>query len=279
MRSNHDAWTQFFDVGKDILSAEADSQTGGIIGQLGNATDSTADSDRFEMWGPPGYYAVPAPPTAGQPSTQAFAIRASDHDLVIAVRDSRGAKVVGNLKPGDRCIASELGSARALVRADGSVTLSTKDDNATGNDVYARVAPDGFLFWGPLGSFRSDTTGFHARTWHGAKLDMGGAGIPSPLAVYSSFVSVTANIIRLKGTLTQIGQDNGNSQALAQVTTLSAQLALLTTAVQSLASAVAAFTGSGTFPGLPAAQTQISTATTAIAALPVSCGTKSMTAA
>lgn len=280
-RSVHDAWSQMFDVGKDILSAEADPNTGAIIGQIGNATDSTADSDRFELWGPPGYYAVPAPPTAGQPSCQAVALRCGDHDIVIGTRDPRDAKAIGNLKPGDRAwCAGFPGQGRLYLRADGSVCLLTKDDNTpTGNDVYFRVEPEEMRFWSPWGSQVHDHSGWHLRTFHGAKLDLGGLGLPAPFSSFGSFANLTAAIIRINAPVVQLGQDSGNSQALAKVTTLATQLALVTTALADLATAVGAFTGSGTFPGLAAAVTAIGAAATAMAGLPATCGTTTVTAA
>jgi hypothetical protein len=273
MRSTHDSWSQYFDVGKDILSAEADANTGGITAQIGNATDSTADNDRAEMWSPPGFYAVPSAPTKGQPSTQAFAVRCSDHDIIVATRDPRDAKVIGNLKPGDRVIAGGFpAQSRLFVRADGSITALTTDDNtADGNSVYHRLSTTELRFWSPWGSQVHDQTGFHVRTWHGAKLDMGGLGLPAPFSSYGSFANMTAAIIRLNGAIVQLGQDQGNSQALVQATSLQTVMALVATALTAIETSLSTL-------GQPQSAA-ITPAVAALATISSACATRAVTAA
>ena len=292
-------WAKTFDVGKDILSATSDGTTGGITCQLGNAVDSTADRDAAEIWGPPGYYAVPAAPTKNKPSCQAFAIRGSDRARVIGTRDSRDAAVVGNMVAGDRIIAGGFPSqSRVSVRFDGSVTLGTTDDNtADGNAVYYRVSALESRFWSPWGSQVHDATGYHARTFHGAKLDLGGLGLPSPFSAFGSMGSMSADMLFFNGALVSLGLDQGQTQAIVQALPLQTVLAALASSLTALegflTTAGAALTtggGTGTLVSLSTGETAAGAALTsaaaaftaaiaALATITTACATKATVAA
>ena len=170
MHSPNDVFARFFDIGKDILSAAVDKVTNVILCQVGNATDSTADSDSAELWGPPGYYAVPAAPTAGQPSCQSITLKQSDHDIIVGTRDTRDSKIYGNLKPGDRCIAAGFpGQARVLVKETGPVVLMTTSNNtSSGTSITLDLSPNGFHVSTPWGGIVLDATGITLTTGQAA---------------------------------------------------------------------------------------------------------------
>lgn len=296
---SHADWSQFFDVGKDILVATADGTTGGITCQTGNAVDSTANKDSAEIWGPAGYYAVPANPTKGKPSCQALILKCSDYDVVFGTRDPRDAAVVGNLSPGDRVVAGGYPSqSRLHVKFDGSVSLLTTDDNtATGNAVFYRISAKESRFWSPWGSQVHDATGYHARTFHGAKLDLGGLGLPAPFSAFGSMGSLSADMIFMQGALVSLGLDQGLTMAVVQALPLQTVLAALATALTTLATALgtagaALVTGGsgGTLPtlstgestagaALNTASLAFSAAITALGTITTACATKATVAA
>ncbi len=280
-------WAQLFDVGKDILVAAIDKVTGVITVQTGNATDLTADQDAAELWGPPGYYGLPANPTPGQASCQAVTMRAGDHDMVIGTRDTRDSSVYGNMKPGDRAIcAGYPAQNQVLLKAsDGSINLLTTDDNtANGNTVQLRLAPLERRFWSTWGQELHDPTGWHLRTWHGGSIDVTGLGLPAPLSSLGlkSVINLSADCINLDASLLSLGRNNGgNAQPVVQATPLQGVMAVVGTAITSIGaaadaiSAVAALLSASpsggpvtAAPGLPAAiiamTTAVSTMNTAV---------------
>lgn len=74
----------------DILDSSVDPGTGTVVYQTGNVDGSPGNSDGTELYGPPNYYARPAQATATD-APQGVAIRRGDHDVVLGVRDVRGA--------------------------------------------------------------------------------------------------------------------------------------------------------------------------------------------
>lgn len=255
-------YVQLIDIGKDITFSSADPTTGAITCQTGDATDSTAvGDDGDELWAPAGYYAVPAAPTPGQSSCQAFKIKNSDYDAVIATRDPRDAKVVGNLRQGDRVIAGGFPSqSRLYVRNNGKVVLQTTDDNTgDGNVVYFAVGPEEARFYAPFGGHWLDKTGFHVRTWQGAKLDMGGAAFPAPVPGGSTF-SVTADAARLNVSMLQVGKDTGLSSGVVSATTRAPIDASVAAALTATAAAISALAAACTAAGQSGANGAAATA-------------------
>jgi hypothetical protein len=277
-------WEEMFDVGKDVLWSGIDPTTGAISCQVGNATDSTADQDAAELWGPPGYYGVPSPATPGQSSTQAWVLRMSDYGLVVGTRDSRDALVFGNLKPGDRCVAGGFPSqSRLYVRFDGSVTRSTRDDNtASGNDVFDRVSPEGYRFYSPYGGFWQDATGFHIRTWQGGKVDLAGATMPTPLPSGST-LSISADLVRIKSALLQLGRDVGLSGGVVLAQQRQAVDGVLVAALTAIAASLTDIAAQLTSLGKPASSvpatvTVVASAATALSGAQLATQTKTTVA-
>ena len=88
-----------------------------------------------------------------------------------------------------------------------------EDNTATGNAVYHRVSPTEERFWSPWGSRVHDHTGLHERTFHGAKLDLGGLGLPAPFSAFGSMGSMSADMIFMQGALVSLGLDQGLTMA------------------------------------------------------------------
>lgn len=162
MTSAHEVWTQLFDFGKHVLASRVDPVTGVITYQIGNAVDATADSDVAEAYCPPGYYALPANPTAGVGGTETCIVKNSDHDAVIGVRDTRDSKIYGNLKPGERCIAGGYPSQnRVLLKANGDTYIYTLLGNADGGQslVWHQGSDGSFAFQGAAARISADAQG------------------------------------------------------------------------------------------------------------------------
>jgi hypothetical protein len=231
---------QVLGIGQDILVTQLGPVTGTISAQLGDATAGVPDIDEAQWTQTCGIWSLPAAPTPNAPinggiAAQAVTIKCGNRDVVIGVRDVRTNNRYGNLAPGDTCLGASSGMASVFCKAaDGSVTMATSDTNdRTGNSMFLKLAPTEFRFWAPFGSQLQDKTGFHLRTWTGAKLDIGGSGLPAPfssLGLNSSFV-VSADIINLSGALVSIGKDAGFTQAVVQALPLQVVLTTVATAL------------------------------------------------
>jgi len=292
-----------FDFGVDVLGTVLDQVTGVIVAQLGDATTEAPNSKDAEWWQHAGFASRPAPPVTGGAACQAVIFRRPDRDVVIATRDTRGTSILGNLAAGEACLYAPGAQGRLNLKADGSARAQTTDDNTpTGKTVMAGIgsfyqtaqgpAKGGeWRVYAPWGGQWMDPTGWHLRMWEpgppspsgapatGTYIDFG----PNPFPALPGLTPLSAGIISvdsltLDAASLTIGRDNGLSDSLLQSHLTSVQLQLITTALASLATAVGAFTGSGTFPGLPAVQTQIMTAATAMANLPTTSATKATTA-
>lgn len=199
-----------FSVGLDVLATSVDQATNAITATLGDSTGGATDGEGAEFMFPPGLAAVPAPPTPGSPSAQAFTFRQGDRDIILGIRDARAAAMYGNLKPGEAALYATVGAARVLVKADGSVTLYTTHNNTndSGKATFLRIGPGdvGLQFVAPFGTFAFDPTGLHIRHASGAKMSMGPiGGLPGPLAIFGSQFQVSASLCKVAGSLTLLG--------------------------------------------------------------------------
>lgn len=161
MHTPNDIFSAFFDFGKHVLSS-AISSTGVLLCQLGNAIDATADSDAAEMYGPPGYYGLPANPTSGQGGTEVFTVKNSDHDAAVGFRDIRDSQIYGKLKPGERCIAGGFPQQnRFLQKANGDTWIYTLLGNVLGGKSLAwhQGADGSFAFQGAAARISADADG------------------------------------------------------------------------------------------------------------------------
>lgn len=279
-----------FDFGIDVLVTTLDKATGVITAQLGDSSTNTPDAANAEWWQHTGFSSRAAKPTQGGASCQVCTLKKGDRDIAFISRDTRGTAIYGNLADGEACVYAPGSQAREVFKADGSVRAMTTDDNTpTGNVVWTGIsptyqslsgpAPGGeWRYYAPWGGAWHDPSGYHLRTWHGVKIDAGGIGLPSPFPGGGSSYTLSANNVSLDAAMLTLGRNNGTGQSLLQALPSQVALQTITTALTALEVAVAAFTGTGTFPGLPAAATLIATATAAVAGMSVSCATKATTA-
>lgn len=285
---------ELFHIGVDVLVTTIGKVSGVITAQLGDSVSQQPDSDNAEWWQHAGFASRCALPTQGGASCQALAIKCDDRDLIFATRDTRGTSILGNLSDGEASVYAPGSQAAAFFKRDGSARLATTDNNAEpnpksgtpGKAVFAGVSAyyqpltggdpalgGEFRWYGPWGGGWQDPSGYHLRTWHGVKVDAGGVGgLTLPGFSSGSAWTVTADTQVYDAAVLVLGRNNGTGQALLQALPVQAQLGA---ALEAFIAAVAAFTGSGTFPGLPAAQSALSAA---IAALTTTCATKTTTA-
>jgi|SRR6185312_10070947 len=149
-----------YSIGKDVLYAAINKVTGVVEVQLGDSVEGTADSDKAELWYPPGFVAIPAPPTKGQASCQAIAFQRGDHDAIVATRDTRNSSIYGKLKAGETCVFASIGQARTIYKADGSITHYTTADNSPGGVQHSvTLSPDGWKVVTQFGSITLDAAG------------------------------------------------------------------------------------------------------------------------
>lgn len=121
-----------------MLNTSLDPTTKVVKLVLGDAVSGENDADgAVEMWGPPGIISMPAPPTSGAPSCQTIVLKRGDHDIVIALRDTRAAQIYGNLKAGETAVFATVGQARGLFKADGSINFYTTVNNQPGGNALA----------------------------------------------------------------------------------------------------------------------------------------------
>lgn len=203
-------------IGADILNATLDTTTGTLLFQTGDAISGQVESDRVESWQHAGFCSIPSNPVAGQSACQGIIRRRGDIDVCTNTRDTRGQAIYGNLKAGETCIYAGghdgNSQGRVLIKDDGSVTLLTTNDNTkTGKVVALKIAPDGFTFTSPWGSFKFDASGFHLKTKAGPRIDMGGldlstTGVPGAISgAVTGYFSVTSPKCSLKCGIVELG--------------------------------------------------------------------------
>jgi hypothetical protein len=121
--------------------------------------------------------------------------------------------------------------------ADGRISsMCTTDGTANGQRVFSELGPAGFVWAGPWAQLRHDALGVHYQHVSGASFDIGGiSGVPAPLDRLSSYYTVTAAVISLRGTTVQLGV--GTFEPAAKALTLLSVLAAQSAADAAQASA------------------------------------------
>lgn len=202
-----------------VLNVFSAATNGSILLQGGDNINGDAVSQDAQLISPFGFCSKPSLPTPGAgTAAEMITIQGlGSRDMVIGGRDIRTQAIYGNLAAGESCMFASgsdgNGQARALAKADGSMTLYTTDTNtAAGNGVYFTVTPTGFNFVAPWGTMVFDATGFHITHMNGASINLGSInGAPPPLAALSSFVSITAGTFTSDCPITNLGVSSGVS--------------------------------------------------------------------
>lgn len=112
------------EVGLDILKTSKTNAQSFITAQIGNVVTGIATGDVSEWWQHVGFASRPKKPTAGTSAAQCVVIKKSDHDAVIASRDSRTAAVYDSLLDGETAIFASEGGAIIILRVDGTIEIT-----------------------------------------------------------------------------------------------------------------------------------------------------------
>lgn len=133
---------------------------------------------------------------------------------------------------------------------DGRISLFTTDDGTTtGRTVSFTIGPTGLSFSYPYGHLNIDGTGFHYLHNSGSRIDAGSAGgMPAPLDVVSSYVSLGAAAVRIKGVAVSLGSSDGLPQPVAMATVTLSLFSALESVLAALATPGAIIAAS---PGSP----------------------------
>lgn len=195
--------------------------------------------------------------------------------------DPRIIPLLPSLKKGEALFYGAKGQF-VRMHEDGQISLFTTDDGTmNGNTIAMEVRPDGFRWICPWGKITFDKTGFHVLHSSGARLDLGAiGGLPSPLDTLSSYVSISAAMASVEGSVVSLGTDAGATEPAAKAMTVLSVLGSLMSAVQALKTAVeeiAAAAGSGGAPIAPAVAPAITAAETAASAAAAAIGAASVT--
>lgn len=247
--------SELFSLGRDILSSTVSAGQSTILLQTGDAVAGEVEDNNVELYQQAGLWSRPAKATPGLPACQGVMIRDGGRDVCIAQRDTRANNIYGNLGAGETCVGASTGPnttapqtwARTVYKGNGSINHLTTD--SAGNTMLNRLTPTEWRFFAPWGTQLHDSTGYHVRTWHGAKLDLGGLGLPSPFNSLglNSTATLTADVITLDAAILHMGRDSGDSghiakyePLLAKLAAIEANLSAINTAIQALALATAA---------------------------------------
>ena len=126
-----------FQPGVDILSTSISDTSKKIEAQTGtNNGAGQGEGSNVEWWQHVGFASRPSNPVLGKECAQAVVLRSGGQDISLASQDLRGLDLYGALAPGETCLyasgADGAGQARILLKADGSVSLFSKQGNTTG---------------------------------------------------------------------------------------------------------------------------------------------------
>jgi hypothetical protein len=212
MPNSQELFSQFFDIGKDVMSAVLDATTKVIVARVGSTTAQTTDSGQNEWWQHTGFSSKPAPPTQGNVSCQTMRVRTGRRDIIFATRDTRSSSVYGNLKDGEACVYATVGQARTFYKANGSIVHYTTANNTTGgSSVTLEVGPAHIQMMNQFGSITIDSNGITLNA-QGSSLTLGASGKAS---LVGQTVGVTGSGVSISGSIaTSIGASPGSQTLL-----------------------------------------------------------------
>jgi len=181
------------DIGVDILKTSKTSATTFITAQIGNVLTSIATGDVSEWWQHVGFASRPRKPSPGAGAAQAVVIKRSDHDAVIASRDSRSAAVYDSLADGETAIFASEGDAIIILRVDGSIEI-------TGGTVKIGDATAASLAMGSAFEALWNQLATNAATLDGAATFAGAPNVPTLSTFFSAHLAEKLKTTKADGT-------------------------------------------------------------------------------
>jgi len=229
----------------DFLVAQPDA--------AGSDDPASPDAPRvasFQMFHPYGFAGLPLDADK-KGRCQALQVTIGDQDYIIALDDPRATSKLPPIKKGESFMYSAAGNFfRCHIDGKISMCTSNKPGSPDGNTVAFMITPTEFQQFGPWGSIRFGSNGWHIRHESGASMDLGGLygipGLPSVLdGLLTSYVTMTAARVCIKATAVLLGADAPGAirEPLAKADTallLFGAINAMTTALRTFLDALAA---------------------------------------
>lgn len=210
-------------------------------------------------------------PKTGRGCSVFYYRKGGSENFAWLANDPRVQELLPEILPGE---SFQYGAKGQFVRChpDGKISIFTTDDaTPNGKSVYQQIAPTGFTRVAPWGRETFDANGFHLKHVSNARIDVGAiGGLPAPLDALSSYVTLSAMMVRIEGSVVSIGPAGGAGMPAAKATIAQASDAALLSALQATLAALAAVTTAlgavGALTSSPgAASTAVATASLVVA--------------
>lgn len=118
---------------------------------------------------------------------------------------------------------------------DGTLSMFTTDQGPKEQSVYFQVRPNAFRQVSPWGSIQFDANGYHLKHVSQARIDLGAiGGLPAPLDVLSSYVTLSAATVNIEGAMVSLGANTGPHEPVAKGNTAVAMFQTLSTLLTAL---------------------------------------------
>lgn len=259
-----------WDIGLSVLTTyDADGFLGVQIDAYGEQNASVHPYELHHPYGFMGRQLNPVADAAGNldpsQSTQTLWAYEGSRGHGIALEDPRVVPTLPQIRPGESLWYGAAGQFGRM-HADGSITFMTTDQggSALGRNIFLRLKPTGFTLVAPWGKMTFDATGWHVLTSGGARIDMGSiGGMPAPLDQLSTYIRMRAAMVDIEGGVVNLGPSTGNAQPSALGLQTVAHLAAIATALQAIATALTAASGTTTSGVTPPAAAAVASAVAA----------------
>lgn len=167
------------------------------------------------------------------------------------------------IQKGETLLFSDFGQFVRLT-ADGAIAMYTTDSGGdpSGTGITWRFGTTSLDYEAPWGREQFDANGWRVRHAGGGTITLGYA--TGVLPGKGSYFRVSADLLELDGAIS-VGPTGVPQMPVVKLTPLVTLLGQILSTCQAIELALAGFTGSGSFPGLPAVVTQIASLTSQVA--------------
>lgn len=243
-------------------------ETGFIAVQIDAFGENKSGVSPYPLSHSYGFAARPLPLRNGKGCGTYYWQKGSSEGFAWLANDPLVQALLPEIQPGE---SFHYGPTGQFVRchADGRISIFTTDDaTPNGRSVYSQVGPKGFTRVAPWGRETFDPNGFHLLHVSGARIDLGAVGgLPVPLDALNSYVTLSAQMLRLEGAVVSIGPADGVGMPAAKATIAQASDTEIVVAIDAIMLALEALTAAlgavGALTTSPAAASSAVAATTA----------------
>jgi hypothetical protein len=256
-------------------SSDSTNSVNSVTMTLGNAQTGEIYTTSAILFNAPGIYSVPLPPgtisnnkftpsSVSLTGSQVIAFPRNDQWIVLAVRDTRTQLNPGNIQPGEAAMQATGSAGRNIIKNDGSINLYTLNGNNSmglfitpSNNAVNCINSNGY----GLNITNTDLTlSASTSSPQGGSLNIEDSGAVNLVATKQ---------IQMDGSSIVLGSNvlPGDNTVVINPAEIQGTLVNVVVVLLSLQTAVAMFTGTGTFPGIAAVGTQIGALVDQVAAL------------